>query len=95
MEQFNPGLKNLVNLGKSYEKAVMAMTLAGKMYFEAVGKIGENAAVSPVSRELEFRASSVRWGVGAVEIVQFQTCDLPAVTAITANVYWVGEVKVI
>lgn len=23
MEQFNPGLKNLVNLGKSYEKAVM------------------------------------------------------------------------
>ncbi|XP_060748841.1 brain-specific angiogenesis inhibitor 1-associated protein 2-like protein 1b isoform X2 [Tachysurus vachellii] len=52
MEQFNPGLKNLVNLGKSYEKAVMAMTLAGKMYFEAVGKIGENAAVSPVSREL-------------------------------------------
>ncbi|TSK77157.1 Brain-specific angiogenesis inhibitor 1-associated protein 2-like protein 1 [Bagarius yarrelli] len=52
MEQFNPGLKNLINLGKSYEKAVMAMTLAGKMYFEAVGKIGENAAVSPVSREL-------------------------------------------
>ncbi|KAK3552660.1 hypothetical protein QTP86_017867 [Hemibagrus guttatus] len=52
MEQFNPGLKNLINLGKSYEKAVMAMTLAGKMYFEAVGKMGENAAVSPVSREL-------------------------------------------
>ncbi|MCJ8739291.1 hypothetical protein PDJAM_G00045440 [Pangasius djambal] len=52
MEQFNPGLKNLINLGKSYEKAVMAMTLAGKLYFEAVGKIGENAAVSPVSREL-------------------------------------------
>lgn len=52
MEQFNPGLRNLVNLGKSYEKAVMAMTLAGKMYFDAVSKIGENAAVSPVSREL-------------------------------------------
>ncbi|KAI5619244.1 BAI1-associated protein 2-like 1b [Silurus asotus] len=52
MDQFNPGLKNLINLGKSYEKAVTAMTLAGKMYFEAVGKIGENAAVSPVSREL-------------------------------------------
>ncbi|XP_060757720.1 brain-specific angiogenesis inhibitor 1-associated protein 2-like protein 1b [Neoarius graeffei] len=52
MEQFNPGLKNLINLGKSYEKAVTAMTLAGKIYFEAVGKIGENAAVSPVSREL-------------------------------------------
>lgn len=52
MEQFNPGLRNLVNLGKSYEKAVTAMTLAGKAYFDAVSKIGENAAVSPVSREL-------------------------------------------
>ncbi|KAI1895992.1 hypothetical protein AGOR_G00090220 [Albula goreensis] len=52
MEQFNPGLRNLVNLGKSYEKAVAAMTLAGKLYFDAVSKIGENAAVSPVSREL-------------------------------------------
>ncbi|XP_050979497.1 brain-specific angiogenesis inhibitor 1-associated protein 2-like protein 1a [Labeo rohita] len=52
MEQFNPGLRNLVNLGKSYEKAVTAMTFAGKTYFDAVSKIGENAAVSPVSREL-------------------------------------------
>ncbi|KAJ8363851.1 hypothetical protein SKAU_G00126820 [Synaphobranchus kaupii] len=52
MEQFNPGLRNLVNLGKSYEKSVVAMTLAGKLYFDAVSKIGENAAVSPVSREL-------------------------------------------
>ncbi|XP_030646329.1 brain-specific angiogenesis inhibitor 1-associated protein 2-like protein 1b [Chanos chanos] len=52
MEQFNPGLRNLINLGKSYEKAVAAMTLAGKLYFDAVSKIGENAAVSPVSREL-------------------------------------------
>ncbi|XP_035252833.1 brain-specific angiogenesis inhibitor 1-associated protein 2-like protein 1b isoform X2 [Anguilla anguilla] len=52
MEQFNPGLRNLVTLGKNYEKAVGAMNLAGKTYFEAVSKIGENAAVSPVSREL-------------------------------------------
>ncbi|KAJ8413690.1 hypothetical protein AAFF_G00081970 [Aldrovandia affinis] len=52
MEQFNPGLRNLVNLGKNYEKSVVAMTLAGKLYFDAVSKIGENAAVSPVSREL-------------------------------------------
>ncbi|KAG2456090.1 BI2L1 protein, partial [Polypterus senegalus] len=52
MEQFNPGLRNLINLGKSYEKAVSAMTLAGKSYFDAVSKIGEMAAVSPVSREL-------------------------------------------
>ncbi|XP_047427904.1 brain-specific angiogenesis inhibitor 1-associated protein 2-like protein 1b [Mugil cephalus] len=52
MEQFNPGLRNLVNLGKSYEKSVTAMSMAGKLYFDAVSKIGENAAVSPVSREL-------------------------------------------
>uniref|UniRef100_A0A8D3BP54 BAR/IMD domain containing adaptor protein 2 like 1a n=1 Tax=Scophthalmus maximus TaxID=52904 RepID=A0A8D3BP54_SCOMX len=50
MEQFNPGLRNLVNLGKSYEE--IPMTLSGKVYFEAVSKIGENAMVSPVSREL-------------------------------------------
>ncbi|KAM3860168.1 brain-specific angiogenesis inhibitor 1-associated protein 2-like protein 1a [Diretmus argenteus] len=52
MEQFNPGLRNLVNLGKNYEKSVSAMALAGKAYFDAVSKIGETAAVSPVSREL-------------------------------------------
>ncbi|XP_012694353.1 brain-specific angiogenesis inhibitor 1-associated protein 2-like protein 1a [Clupea harengus] len=52
VENFNPALRNLVNLGKSYEKSVTAMNLAGKAYFDAVSKIGENAAVSPVSREL-------------------------------------------
>ncbi|XP_047233253.1 brain-specific angiogenesis inhibitor 1-associated protein 2-like protein 1a isoform X1 [Girardinichthys multiradiatus] len=52
MEEFNPALRNLVNLGKSYEKSVSAMTLAGKAYFTAVSKIGENAIVSPISREL-------------------------------------------
>nr|XP_040048009.1 brain-specific angiogenesis inhibitor 1-associated protein 2-like protein 1b [Gasterosteus aculeatus aculeatus] len=52
MDQFNPGLRNLVNLGKNYEKSVAAMILAGKSYFDAMSKIGENAAVSPVSREL-------------------------------------------
>uniref|UniRef100_A0A7N9AXB2 BAR/IMD domain-containing adapter protein 2-like 1 n=1 Tax=Mastacembelus armatus TaxID=205130 RepID=A0A7N9AXB2_9TELE len=60
MEQFNPSLKNLVNLGKTYEKTVTVMTAAGKAYFDAVSKIGENAIVSPVSRELgEFHASPV------------------------------------
>uniref|UniRef100_A0A672GKF2 BAR/IMD domain containing adaptor protein 2 like 1a n=1 Tax=Salarias fasciatus TaxID=181472 RepID=A0A672GKF2_SALFA len=52
MEQFNPGLRNLVILGKNYEKSVTAMILSGKAYFDAVSKIGENAIVSPVSREL-------------------------------------------
>lgn len=28
------------------------MTLAAKLYFDAMSKIGESAAVSPVSREL-------------------------------------------
>lgn len=28
MEQFNPGLRNLVNLGKNYEKSV-----AGELFF--------------------------------------------------------------
>uniref|UniRef100_H3D325 BAR/IMD domain-containing adapter protein 2-like 1 n=1 Tax=Tetraodon nigroviridis TaxID=99883 RepID=H3D325_TETNG len=52
MEQFNPGLRNLVNLGKNYEKSVTAMTLAAKLYFDAMSKIGESAAESPVSKEL-------------------------------------------
>ncbi|XP_061562513.1 brain-specific angiogenesis inhibitor 1-associated protein 2-like protein 1a isoform X3 [Phycodurus eques] len=52
MDQFNPSLRNLVNLGKSYEKSVTGMTLAGKAYFDAITKIGENATMSPVSREL-------------------------------------------
>ncbi|XP_024601266.1 brain-specific angiogenesis inhibitor 1-associated protein 2-like protein 1 isoform X1 [Neophocaena asiaeorientalis asiaeorientalis] len=52
MEQFNPGLRNLINLGKNYEKAVNAMTLAGKAYYDGVAKIGEIASGSPVSTEL-------------------------------------------
>ncbi|XP_049614507.1 brain-specific angiogenesis inhibitor 1-associated protein 2-like protein 1a isoform X1 [Syngnathus scovelli] len=52
MDQYNPSLRNLVNLGKSYEKSVTAMTLAGKAYFDAVTKIGENATMSPISKEL-------------------------------------------
>ncbi|KAK2101584.1 hypothetical protein P7K49_019250 [Saguinus oedipus] len=52
MEQFNPGLRNLLNLGKNYEKAVNAMILAGKAYYDGVAKIGEIASGSPVSTEL-------------------------------------------
>ncbi|XP_019786231.1 BAR/IMD domain-containing adapter protein 2-like 1 isoform X3 [Tursiops truncatus] len=52
MEQFNPGLRNLINLGKNYEKAVNAMILAGKAYYDGVAKIGEIASGSPVSTEL-------------------------------------------
>ncbi|KAG8513672.1 Brain-specific angiogenesis inhibitor 1-associated protein 2-like protein 1 [Galemys pyrenaicus] len=52
MEQFNPGLRNLINLGKNYEKAVNAMILAGKAYYDGVAKIGEMANGSLVSTEL-------------------------------------------
>ncbi|XP_053782340.1 BAR/IMD domain-containing adapter protein 2-like 1 isoform X2 [Desmodus rotundus] len=52
MEQFNPRLRNLINLGKNYEKAVNAMILAGKAYYDGVAKIGEIATGSPVSTEL-------------------------------------------
>ncbi|KAM9424085.1 brain-specific angiogenesis inhibitor 1-associated protein 2-like protein 1a isoform 2-T2 [Pholidichthys leucotaenia] len=63
VEQFNPGLRNLVILGKSYEKSVLAMTLAGKAYFDAVSKMGENAIASTASSEL---------GVVLVEIAEAQ-----------------------
>lgn len=47
-----------------------AMTLAGKTYFDAVSKVGENAVASPVSRELgEFHVNGSRsylWNVGQV-----------------------------
>ncbi|XP_073504111.1 BAR/IMD domain-containing adapter protein 2-like 1 isoform X1 [Phyllobates terribilis] len=52
MDQFNPGLRNLVNLGKNYEKAVSAMVQAGKAYYDGVAKIGEMSKVSPVSKDL-------------------------------------------
>ncbi|XP_053132764.1 brain-specific angiogenesis inhibitor 1-associated protein 2-like protein 1 isoform X2 [Hemicordylus capensis] len=52
MEQFNPGLRNLINLGKNYEKAVNAMIVAGRAYYDGVAKIGDIAVASPVSKEL-------------------------------------------
>uniref|UniRef100_A0A3Q0RF48 BAR/IMD domain-containing adapter protein 2-like 1 n=1 Tax=Amphilophus citrinellus TaxID=61819 RepID=A0A3Q0RF48_AMPCI len=42
---------NLTNINDHFI-VFPAMTLAGKLYFDALSKIGENAAVSPVSREL-------------------------------------------
>ncbi|XP_078521294.1 BAR/IMD domain-containing adapter protein 2-like 1 [Lissotriton helveticus] len=52
MEQFNPGLRNLVVLGKVYEKSATAMIQAGRAYYDCVGNIGEMTRVSPVSKEL-------------------------------------------
>ncbi|XP_069839955.1 BAR/IMD domain-containing adapter protein 2-like 1 isoform X2 [Dendropsophus ebraccatus] len=52
MDQFNPGLRNLVNLGKNYEKAVSAMVQAGRAYFDGVAKMGDLSRASPVSKDL-------------------------------------------
>ncbi|XP_070617357.1 BAR/IMD domain-containing adapter protein 2-like 1 [Erythrolamprus reginae] len=52
MEQFNPGLRNLINLGKNYEKAVNGMVLAGRAYYDGIAKVGDIAVASPVSKEL-------------------------------------------
>ncbi|RLW01551.1 hypothetical protein DV515_00007888, partial [Chloebia gouldiae] len=52
MEQFNPGLRNLINLGKNYEKAVNVMVMAGRAYYDSLAKIGDISADSPVSKEL-------------------------------------------
>ncbi|XP_018427647.1 PREDICTED: brain-specific angiogenesis inhibitor 1-associated protein 2-like protein 1 [Nanorana parkeri] len=52
MDQFNPGLRNLVNLGRNYEKAVSVMVQAGKAYYDGLTKVGEMTTVSPVSKEL-------------------------------------------
>ncbi|NXT35985.1 BI2L1 protein, partial [Pelecanoides urinatrix] len=52
MEQFNPGLRNLINLGKNYEKAVNGMVVAGRAYYDSLAKIGDISADSPVSKEL-------------------------------------------
>ncbi|KAM3917288.1 BAR/IMD domain-containing adapter protein 2-like 1 isoform 2-T2 [Leptodactylus fuscus] len=52
MDQFNPGLRNLVNLGRNYEKAVSAMVQAGRAYFDGVSRVGDMARASPVSKDL-------------------------------------------
>ncbi|OCT64190.1 hypothetical protein XELAEV_18045292mg [Xenopus laevis] len=52
MDQFNPGLRNLVNLGRNYEKAVTAMVQAGRAYYDGVARMGELASASHVSKEL-------------------------------------------
>ncbi|XP_062359693.1 brain-specific angiogenesis inhibitor 1-associated protein 2-like protein 1 [Cinclus cinclus] len=52
MEQFNPGLRNLINLGKNYERAVNVMVVAGRAYYDSLAKIGDISADSPVSKEL-------------------------------------------
>ncbi|XP_043935695.1 brain-specific angiogenesis inhibitor 1-associated protein 2-like isoform X2 [Protopterus annectens] len=52
LDQFNPGLKNFVAMGKTYEKALSGVTVAAKGYFDALVKLGELASDSQGSKEL-------------------------------------------
>ncbi|KAB5526173.1 hypothetical protein PHYPO_G00148670 [Pangasianodon hypophthalmus] len=52
MEQFNPGLLQLVTLGNSYVKAFQALALTSEAYFGALAKMGEQALHTLSSRSL-------------------------------------------
>ncbi|XP_058238049.1 brain-specific angiogenesis inhibitor 1-associated protein 2-like protein 2 isoform X2 [Hemibagrus wyckioides] len=52
MEQFNPGLQQLVTLGNSYVKAFQALALTSEAYFSALTKMGEQALHTLSSRSL-------------------------------------------
>ncbi|MCI4393384.1 hypothetical protein PGIGA_G00156690 [Pangasianodon gigas] len=52
MEQFNPGLLQLVTLGNSYVKAFQALALTSEAYFSALAKMGEQALHTLSSRSL-------------------------------------------
>ncbi|XP_069493341.1 BAR/IMD domain-containing adapter protein 2-like isoform X3 [Ambystoma mexicanum] len=52
LDQFNPSLRNFVNMGKHYQKALSGVTVAAKGYFDALVKLGELASDSQGSKEL-------------------------------------------
>ncbi|CAL8332453.1 unnamed protein product [Lota lota] len=52
MDQFNPGLQNLVTLGNSYVTAFQALAVCSEAYFSAVAKMGEQAMHTLSSRSL-------------------------------------------
>ncbi|XP_050784235.1 brain-specific angiogenesis inhibitor 1-associated protein 2-like isoform X3 [Gopherus flavomarginatus] len=52
LDQFNPGLKSFVTMGKSYQRALSGVTVAAKGYFDALVKLGELASDSQGSKEL-------------------------------------------
>ncbi|XP_069763554.1 BAR/IMD domain-containing adapter protein 2-like 2 [Narcine bancroftii] len=52
MEQFNPGLQNLVLLGSNFVRAFRTLTTAANIYFVAVGKLGEQALRTSTSQIL-------------------------------------------
>uniref|UniRef100_A0A8C4Y2J1 IMD domain-containing protein n=1 Tax=Gopherus evgoodei TaxID=1825980 RepID=A0A8C4Y2J1_9SAUR len=52
LDQFNPGLKSFVTMGKSYQRALSGVTVAAKGYFDTLVKLGELASDSQGSKEL-------------------------------------------
>ncbi|XP_074872098.1 BAR/IMD domain-containing adapter protein 2-like isoform X2 [Carettochelys insculpta] len=52
LDQFNPGLRSFVMMGKSYQRALSGVTVAAKGYFDALVKLGELASDSQGSKEL-------------------------------------------
>uniref|UniRef100_A0A674K0J6 IMD domain-containing protein n=1 Tax=Terrapene triunguis TaxID=2587831 RepID=A0A674K0J6_9SAUR len=52
LDQFNPGLRSFVTMGKSYQRALSGVTVAAKGYFDALVKLGELASDSQGSKEL-------------------------------------------
>uniref|UniRef100_A0A8C1Q3W9 BAR/IMD domain containing adaptor protein 2 like 2b n=1 Tax=Cyprinus carpio TaxID=7962 RepID=A0A8C1Q3W9_CYPCA len=52
MDQFNPGLQQLVTLGNGYIKAFQALALTSEAYFSTLAKMGEQALNTLSSRSL-------------------------------------------
>ncbi|XP_048473310.1 brain-specific angiogenesis inhibitor 1-associated protein 2-like protein 2 [Rhincodon typus] len=52
MEQYNPGLQNLVFLGTNFVRAFRVLITAANNYFVAVGKFGEQALQTSTSQTL-------------------------------------------
>uniref|UniRef100_A0A8C4R1B4 BAR/IMD domain containing adaptor protein 2b n=1 Tax=Eptatretus burgeri TaxID=7764 RepID=A0A8C4R1B4_EPTBU len=51
-DSFNPNLRNLITLGKNYEKSLFGVTQSAKGYFDALVKMGELAGNSQGSKEM-------------------------------------------
>lgn len=73
------------------------MTLAGKLYFDAMTKIGENAAASPVSRELgKFPCCPVLWlSTGINRTRSEDSRDSSCFPKVVVYLTWVSEAFII
>lgn len=53
MEQFNPGLRNLVNLGKNYEKSVAGEYLDPRCHFTLKLNVGLAIEVERIGKRVD------------------------------------------